>query len=69
MSPTHRPDFRGNTRLNFAVSSNLIIPMGTLTGQRFAIEFQMPLYQNLTGTQFKTTWQLTTSWQYNFKVW
>lgn len=69
MSPSHRPDFRGSTRLDFTVSSNLIIPTGTLAGQRFAVEFQMPLYQDLIGTQLKTTWHLTIGWQYAFKVW
>ncbi|MDE0427355.1 MAG: transporter [Candidatus Poribacteria bacterium] len=69
MTPSHRPDFRGSTRLDFAVSSNLIIPTGIFTGQRFAIEFQMPLYQNLAGTQLKTISQLTIGWQYGFKVW
>lgn len=68
MSPSHRPDFRGHTRLNFSISSNLIVPTGIFSGQRFAIEFQMPFYQHLTGAQLKTTWHFTVGWQYAFKV-
>ena len=54
MSPSHRSDFRGHTRLDFAVSCNLTVPTGTFAGQRFAIEMQMPLYQNLNGIQLKS---------------
>ncbi len=68
MSPSHRPDYSGATLLNFAVSGNVIVPTGTFIGQRLAIEFQIPLYQSFTGIQLKTTWQLTASWQYAFKV-
>ena len=69
MSPSHRPDFRGGTRLDFAVSSNLIVPSGNpLAGQRLAVEFQMPLYQNLTGTQLKNRWRLILGWQYAFRL-
>ncbi|MCY3740447.1 MAG: transporter [Candidatus Poribacteria bacterium] len=68
MSPSHRSDFRGHTRLDFAVSCNLTVPTGTFAGQRFAIEMQMPLYQNLNGIQLKSKWLLTLGWQYAFKV-
>ena len=68
MSPSHRSDFRGHTRLAFAVSCNLTVPTGTFAGQRFAIEMQMPVYQNLNGIQLKSKWLLTLGWQYAFKV-
>ena len=59
ISPSHRPDFSGDTRLDVAVSSNLIVPSrNPLAGQRLAVEFQMPIYQNLTGTQLKNRWRL-----------
>lgn len=67
-SPSHRSDFRGGTQLDVAISSNLMIPTGTFAGQRLAVEFQMPLYQNLTGTQLKTTWRLLLGWQYAFDL-
>ena len=68
MSPSHRPDGRGGQRLDFAISSNLMVPTGTFAGQRLAVEFQMPLYQNLNGTQLKTTWGLILGWQYAFHL-
>ncbi|MDE0011448.1 MAG: transporter [Candidatus Poribacteria bacterium] len=68
MSPSHRPDWRGGQRLTLAISSNLIVPTGTFAGQRLAVEFQIPLYQNLTGTQLKTTWRLILGWQYAFHL-
>ena len=57
MSPSHRPDFRGGTQLHVAISSNLMVPNGKpLAGQRIAVEFTMPVYQNHTGTQLKKEW-------------
>ena len=69
MSPSHRPDFHGGTRLDFAVSSNLMMPAGNpLAGQRIAVEFTLPIYQNLTGTQLKNRWRLILGWQYAFRL-
>ena len=68
MSPSHRPDSRGGQRLDIAISSNLIVPTGTFAGQRLAVEFQMPVYQNLTSTQLKTTWRLILGWRYAFHL-
>lgn len=65
-SPSHRSDFQGFNRLDLALSSNLIVPTGSLAGQRLAIEFMLPVYQNLTGTQLKNTWKLVLGWQYAF---
>ncbi len=67
-SPSHRPDFQGFNRLDVAISSNLIVPEGALVGQRLAIEFMLPVYQNLTRTQLKNTWRLTLGWQYAFRL-
>ena len=68
MSPNHRPDWRGGQRLDLAISSNLMVPTGAFTGQRLAIEFQMPVYQNLRGPQLKTTWRFIFGWQYAFHL-
>ena len=63
-------DMQGlQTRLDFAISSNLIVPSrNPLAGQRLAVEFQMPIYQNLTGTQLKNRWRLLLGWQYAFRL-
>ncbi len=67
-SPSHRPDFQGFNRLDVAISSNLIVPTGSLAGQRLAMEFMVPVYQSLTGTQLKNTWKLVLGWQYAFRL-
>lgn len=66
MSPSHRSDFRGGNGLDLLVSSNLIVPTGTLAGQRLAMELLFPLYQHLNGTQLRNRWQLTVGWQYAY---
>ncbi len=69
MSPSHRPDFRGGTQLDVAISSNLMVPAGKpLAGQRLAVEFTMPVHQNLTGIQLKKRWILTFGWQYAIRL-
>ena len=68
MSPSHRPDFQGFNRLDFAISSNVIVPIGALIGQLLAIEFTLPIYQNLTRTQLKNSWKLALGWQYAFRL-
>ena len=67
-SPTHRPDFQENNRLDVAISSNLIVPTGTLAGHRLAVEFMVPVYQKLTGTQLKSRWKLILGWQYASRI-
>lgn len=62
----HRPDFRGGTEVDISISSNIIVPTGALTGQRLAMEFVLPLYQDLNGTQLRNEWQFTVGWQYAF---
>ena len=68
MSPNHRADWRGGRQLTLAISGNLLVPTGALAGQRLAIEFQRPMYQDFTGTQLKTTWELMFGWQYAFRL-
>ncbi len=65
-SPSHRPDFRGSTRLDLLISSNLLIPKGTFAGQRLAVEFHLPIVQYFEGIQLKNRWQITLGWQYAF---
>ena len=72
MSPTMDPKLQGGTRGNLAAGVNLIFPdrLGRiLAGQRFAVEFQMPVYQNLDGPQMELDWTLIAGWQYAFGLW
>ena len=67
-SPNQRADFRGLSRLDVVVLSNMIVPISVLAGQLLAIEFTLPIYQNLTGTQLKNSWKLALGWQYAFRL-
>lgn len=72
MSPTMDPNLQGGTRGSLAAGVNLIFPdrLGRiLAGQRFAVEFQMPIYQNLDGPQMELDWTLIAGWQYAFGLW
>ncbi len=72
MSSTMDPNLQGGTRGSVSAGMNLIFPdrlSGILAGQRFAVEFQMPVYQNLDGPQMPLAWTLIAGWQYAFQVW
>lgn len=72
MSPTMDPNLQGGTRGSLAAGVNLIFPDrldGILAGQRLAVEFQMPIYQNLDGPQMALEWTIVAGWQYTFGLW
>ena len=72
MSPTMDPNLQGGTRGSLSAGMNLIFPDrlgGILAGQRFAVEFQMPVYQNLDGPQMPLAWTIIAGWQYTFEIW
>ncbi len=72
MSPTMDPNLQGGTRANLAAGVNFIVPdrFGSiLAGQRFAVEFQTPVYQNLDGPQMALGWTIVAGWQYAFGLW
>ena len=72
MSPTMDPNLQGGTRASFAAGLNFIVPdrFGSiLAGQRLAVEFQMPVYQNLDGPQMALGWTIVADWQYAFGLW
>ena len=72
MSPTMDPNLQSGTRANLAAGVNLIVPdrFGSiLAGQRLAVEFQMPVYQNLDGPQMALGWTIVAGWQYAFGLW
>lgn len=71
MSPTMDPNLQGGTRANLAAGVNFIVPdrVGSiLAGQRLAVEFQMPVYQNLDGPQMALDWTIVAGWQYAFSL-
>lgn len=72
MSPTMDPNLQGGTRVRFAAGLNFIVPerFGSLwAGQRLAVEYQMPVYENLDGPQMALGWTIVAGWQSAFGLW
>lgn len=63
---TADPDNHGGERVDLLWGVNFLAPHGSLKGHRFAVEFGLPVYQNLNGPQLETDWLLTAGWQYAF---
>ncbi len=61
--PTADPDRRGGTRIDMLFDVELFVPGGKWSGNRFGIEFGVPIYQNLDGPQLETDWMMTVGWQ------
>lgn len=63
--PTAQPELRGGSRVDLIAGTNISLP-GVLTGHRLALEFALPVQQNLDGPQLETDWLLTVGWQRAF---
>ena len=65
-SPTMDPNLQGGTRGSLAVGMNFSCPDrigGILARQRLAIEFQMPVYENLDVQQMELDWTTAADWR------
>lgn len=60
------PGFHGGERLDIGVGVNLAGQDGFVKGQRVAVEFVVPVVQDLNGPQMETDWSVTVGWQYAF---
>ena len=68
MVQTADPANHGGQWISLGVGLNFVVPEGALQGQRLAVEFTAPVYQNLNGPQLRTKWTLTAGWQYAFDL-
>lgn len=66
MSPENDPQAQGGRRVDVGLGVNLMAPPGALGGQRLALEFLRPVYQDLDGPQLATDWTLNAGWQFAF---
>ncbi|WP_435960917.1 transporter [Immundisolibacter sp.] len=66
MSPAADPDAQGGERVEVGLGANLYAPSGALKGQRLALEFLTPVYQDLDGPQLANEWTLNVGWQFAF---
>ena len=66
MVPTADTDNQGGNRLDLLFGMNFYVPEGPtlIKGQRLAVEFGFPIYQDLDGPQLETDWVLWLGWQY-----
>jgi len=55
MVPTARTDLRGGKRFDVPVGVNFLVPEGALSGFRVIAEYDVPVWQELSGPQLETT--------------
>ncbi len=63
---TANPDFQGGTRVDAAFGVNFIGQNGFIKNQRLAIEYALPISQDLNGPQLGVSRNLVIGWQYAF---
>ena len=61
---TADPDMQGGERIDAALGLNFIGTKGFLRNQRFAIEFALPVFNDLNGPQLQTQSIFTVGWQH-----
>ena len=67
MSAGNDPRFQAKFETNFGIGVNFLGQKGALNGQRFALEWLMPIYQYSTGVRLKKEPFMTVGWQYAWK--
>ena len=65
---TANPDMQGGKRIDVALGLNFIGTKGFLRNQRFAVEFALPVFNDLNGPQLRTQSILTLGWQHAFNL-
>ncbi|WP_017730962.1 transporter family protein [Nafulsella turpanensis] len=66
MSPAADAMNSGGRKLSTYLGAALKIPKGSLKGNRLALEYGIPLYQQVNGIQMQDRGSLIASWQYSF---
>lgn len=64
--PSADPNLQGGNRLDLLFGLNFYVPEGPtlIKGQRLAVEFGLPVYQDLDGPQLEADWVLWLGWRY-----
>ncbi|MDH3283004.1 MAG: transporter, partial [Gammaproteobacteria bacterium] len=63
---TANPDFQGGDRVDLGFGLNLAGQKGKWRGARLALEFILPVYQDLNGPQMEADWAVTAGAKYMF---
>ena len=64
--PTADPALQDGNRLDALVGIDYHFHKGSFAGNRLALEFGLPAYQDLSGPQLEVDWIATLGWQYWF---
>lgn len=59
-------NLRGGERVDLLAGLNFIMPSGPLKGNRLAVEFGKPLYQDVNGAATESDYRMTVGWQLAF---
>lgn len=59
-------NLRGGERIDLLGGINFIVPEGPLKGNRLAVEFGKPIYQEVNGAQTENDYRFTVGWQLAF---
>jgi hypothetical protein len=62
-SPAHNTLTQAGWRVDLPVGLNLVMPPGRFGGNRFGLEFLIPIHQNLEGPQLMHDWSIVAGWQ------
>lgn len=64
--PTADPNRRAGKRIDAFLVLNFYVPKGRFKDNRLAIQYGVPVYQDLDGPQLETDWLLSAGWQWTF---
>ncbi|ASC70928.1 uncharacterized protein XM38_018760 [Halomicronema hongdechloris C2206] len=64
--PTANPSIRGGSQLDLGLGLNFYVPEGGWSGTRLAVEFNLPVYRNLSGPQLETDFSVIAGVQASF---
>lgn len=64
MAPPMDPDNYGGTFAEAGIGLNFYMSQGSLKGNRLAVEFIAPIYQDVNGLQMEREWGLIAGWQF-----
>lgn len=65
--PTANPQSLSGKRVDLIAGINFLKPSGIFKNHRLAVEFGVPIYQNLDGPQLETDFYVTAGWQWSVK--
>lgn len=65
--PTANQHSLGGKRIDLIAGVNLLKSTGIFKNHRLAVEFGVPIYQNLDGPQLETDFYVTAGWQWSVK--